>query len=130
MPHVTEEIWSNLPGRETRLIVAPWPEPLPAYEEDAEALASAQTAARIYRRSRVRVALDGDAQRIFESVVRPREDGAGDREAEVARVRKELERVEGKLRNASFTEKAPREVVEAEEAKRAQYLAELEALGG
>ena len=26
MPHVTEEIWSNLPDRETRLIVAPWPE--------------------------------------------------------------------------------------------------------
>src|SRR6476469_4843179 len=26
MPHVTEEIWSNLPARETRLIVAPWPE--------------------------------------------------------------------------------------------------------
>jgi valyl-tRNA synthetase len=130
MPHVTEEIWSNLPDRETRLIVAPWPEPLPAYEEDAEALAAAQTAARIYRRSGVRVALDGDAERIFESVVRPREDGAGDREAEVARVRKELERVEGKLGNASFTAKAPREVVEAEEAKRAQYRAELEALGG
>jgi valyl-tRNA synthetase len=130
MPHVTEEIWSNLPGRETRLIVAPWPEPLPAYEEDADALAAAQTAARIYRRSGVRVPLAGDAQRIFESVVRPREDGAGDREAEVARVRKELERVEGKLGNASFTEKAPREVVEAEEAKRAQYRAELEALGG
>ncbi|HYZ77071.1 MAG TPA: valine--tRNA ligase [Gaiellaceae bacterium] len=130
MPHVTEEIWSNLPGRQTRLIVAPWPEPLPAYEEDADALAAAQTAARIYRRSGVRVALDGDAQRIFESVVRPREDGAGDREAEVARVRKELQRVEGKLQNASFTDKAPREVVEAEEAKRAQYLAELEALGG
>ena len=129
MPHVTEEIWSNLPGRETRLIVAPWPEPLPAYEEDAEALSAAQTAARIYRRSGVRVALEGDAQRIFESVVRPREDGAGDRDAEVARVRKELERVEGKLQNASFTEKAPREVVEAEEAKRAQYLAELQALG-
>ena len=72
----------------------------------------------------------GDTLRIFESVVRPREDGAGDREAEVARVRKELERVEGKLGNASFTEKAPREVVEAEEAKRAQYRAELEALGG
>ena len=130
MPHVTEEIWSNLPGRETRLIVAPWPEPLPAYEEDADALAAAQTAARIYRRSAVRVPLEGDAQRIFESVVRPREDGAGDREAEVARVRKELQRIEGKLGNASFTEKAPREVVEAEEAKRAQYLAELEALGG
>ena len=27
MPHVTEEIWTNLPARETRLIVAPWPEP-------------------------------------------------------------------------------------------------------
>ena len=27
MPHVTEEIWSNLPGRESRLIVAAWPEP-------------------------------------------------------------------------------------------------------
>ena len=26
MPHVTEEIWSHLPQRETRLIVAPWPE--------------------------------------------------------------------------------------------------------
>ena len=25
MPHVTEEIWSYLPARETRLIVAPWP---------------------------------------------------------------------------------------------------------
>src|SRR3954453_14453832 len=25
MPHVTEEIWSFLPGRESRLIVAPWP---------------------------------------------------------------------------------------------------------
>src|SRR5213082_2199466 len=40
MPHVTEEIWSHLSGRETRLIVAPWPEPLPAYEEDADALAA------------------------------------------------------------------------------------------
>ena len=26
MPHVTEEIWSQLPDRETRLIVSPWPE--------------------------------------------------------------------------------------------------------
>src|SRR5205085_5226573 len=130
MPHVTEEIWSSLPARETRLIVAPWPEPLPEYEAEADALADVQTAARIYRRSSVRVPLEGDAARIFESVVRPREDGAGDREAEVTRVRKELERVESKLGNASFTERAPREVVEAEEAKRAQYRAELEALSG
>src|ERR671918_736413 len=26
MPHVTEEIWSNLPERQTRLIVSAWPE--------------------------------------------------------------------------------------------------------
>ena len=26
MPHVTEEIWSHLPARASRLIVAPWPE--------------------------------------------------------------------------------------------------------
>src|SRR5215207_9135427 len=26
MPHVTEEIWSYLPGRKSRLIVAPWPD--------------------------------------------------------------------------------------------------------
>src|SRR5436305_12242685 len=27
MPHVTEEIWTNLPERESRLIVVPWPAP-------------------------------------------------------------------------------------------------------
>ena len=30
MPHVTEEIWSQLPGRQARLIVSPWPEPAEA----------------------------------------------------------------------------------------------------
>jgi len=128
MPHVTEEIWSQL--HDDRLIVAPWPEPEPAYADDLDALENAQLAARIYRRSGVRVALTGDARRIFESVVRPREDGAADVAAELERVRKELARAESKLSNRSFTEKAPRDVVEAEEAKRAQYLAELEALGG
>src|SRR5205085_1400427 len=128
MPHVTEEIWSQF--HDDRLIVAPWPEPEPAYADDLGALERTQLAARIYRRSGVRVALSGDSARIFERVVRPREDGAGDVEAELERVRKELARAESKLGNASFTEKAPREVVEAEEAKREQYRAELEALGG
>jgi valyl-tRNA synthetase len=128
MPHVTEEIWSQF--HDDRLIVAPWPEPEQEYSDHVDALEHAQLAARIYRRSGVRVALSGDSARIFESVVRPREDGAGDVEAERARVQKELARAEGKLANASFTEKAPREVVEAEEAKREQYRAELEALGG
>jgi valyl-tRNA synthetase len=128
MPHVTEEIWSQF--HDDRLIVAHWPEPEPEYADDLDALEHAQLAARIYRRSGVRVALGGDSARIFESVVRPREDGAGDVDAERERVRKELARAEGKLANAAFTEKAPREVVEAEEAKREQYRAELEALGG
>src|SRR5205085_7490984 len=54
MPHVTEEIWTHLPARETRLIVAPWPEP-ETWEGEFETMESAQTAARIYRRSGVRL---------------------------------------------------------------------------
>src|SRR2546423_13616192 len=45
MPHVTEEIWSNLPARESRLIVAAWSEATDAYEADADALVSVQEAA-------------------------------------------------------------------------------------
>src|SRR5205823_5897735 len=72
MPHVTEEIWTNLPGRETRLIVAPWLGS-EAWEAEFEAMERAQTAARIYRRSGVRIPLVGDAARIFEAVARPSE---------------------------------------------------------
>ena len=71
MPHVTEEIWTNLPARETRLIVAPWPEPQTEYAADLHALDEAQTAARLYRRSGVRIEIGGDSLRIFEAVVRP-----------------------------------------------------------
>src|SRR5207248_1443389 len=59
MPHVTEEIWTNLPARETRLIVAPWPEPQTEYAADLDALDEAQTAARLYRRSGVRIEIGG-----------------------------------------------------------------------
>jgi len=130
MPHATEEIWSNLPERETRLIVAPWPEPRPDYSDDLDALDQAQLAARIYRRSGVRVALEGDAERIFRTVVRPSEDGQGDLAAEVERLRAEVERAQRMLANESFRERAPQDVVEAEETKLAQYRLELEALGG
>jgi valyl-tRNA synthetase len=130
MPHVTEEIWSHLPARDTRLIVGPWPEPTREYADDANALEGAQLAARIYRRSGVVPRLDGDAKRIFDAVVRPREDGQGDTAAEIERLRKEVERSERMLGNASFVERAPRDVVEAEEAKLAQYRAELDALTG
>src|SRR5262249_11994962 len=43
MPHVTEEIWSSLPDRQTRLIVAPWPEA--GDESDADRLRDVQEAA-------------------------------------------------------------------------------------
>jgi valyl-tRNA synthetase len=128
MPHVTEEIWTNLPARRSRLIVAPWPE-AEAHEGDFGAIEDAQTAARIYRRSRVRIRLAGDAERIFEAVVRPGEDGAGDVEAERARVQKEIDRAERMLANEKFVSNAAPEAVEAEREKLAQYVAERDALG-
>ena len=51
MPHVTEEIWSNLPD-ESRLIVAPWPEG-PGETPTPDALRPVQEAAAIFRRSGV-----------------------------------------------------------------------------
>ena len=130
MPHVTEEIWSHLPGRETRLIVAPWLEPQAEHAGGLDALDEVQLAARIYRRSGVRVALEGEPERIFEAVVRPRENGQGDVGAEIDRLRKEVERGERMLSNDRFVENAPPDVVEAEKDKLQQYRAELDALGG
>ena len=129
MPHVTEEIWSHLPAREGRLIAAGWLEPL-ALEVDARPVEHAKLAARIWRRSRVRINVMGDARRIFESVVRPTADGHGDVEAEIARVRKEIERAQKMLANERFVENAAPEAVEAEREKLRQYEEELEALVG
>jgi valyl-tRNA synthetase len=127
MPHVTEEIWSHF--HDDRLIVAPWPGPDDRHAEALDALAAAQTAARIYRRSGVRIKIGGDAARIFEAVVRPSSDGRGDVEAERARVRKEIERSERMLANERFVANAASGVVAAEREKLAQYRAELDALG-
>jgi valyl-tRNA synthetase len=128
MPHVTEEVWTNLPARETRLIVAPWPEP-ETWEGEFERIESAQTAARIYRRSGVRIKLMGDSARIFEAVVRPTEDGHGDVDAERTRVQREIDRAERMLANEKFVANAAPEAVAAEREKLAQYLAERDALG-
>jgi valyl-tRNA synthetase len=128
MPHVTEEIWTNLPVRETRLIVAPWLEP-ETWEGEFAAMESAQTAARIYRRSGVRIKLAGDAERIFEAVARPTGEGSGDIDAERARVEKEIERAERMLANQKFVANAAPEAVAAEREKLAQYVAERDALG-
>jgi len=129
MPHVTEEIWSNLPNRPTRLIVAPWPAPDPSYAEDAGALDRVQEAAAIFRRSGVHAQLEGDELRIFEVVVKPeRLKTDGDSAAEIERLRKEIERAERMLANEDFTSKAAPEVVEAEREKLERYRRELDAI--
>ncbi len=131
MPHVTEEIWTNLPDRRARLIVAPWPADDAAYGTDRDALARVQEAAEIFRRSRVRVALEGDDLRIFEAVVRPGRDGGdGNAATEIARLQKEIARAEGMLANDRFVGNAPADVVEAEREKLARYRRELDALSG
>jgi valyl-tRNA synthetase len=126
MPHVTEEIWSNLPDRESRLIVTPWPQA--GDETQAGALARVQEAAEMFRRSGVRIPLEGEELRIFEAVVRPREDGDGNAAAEIERLKKEIARAEGMLANDRFVQNAPAHVVDAEREKLARYKRELDAL--
>ena len=131
LPHVTEEIWSNLPDRETRLMVAPWPEVQTQYEDAAGALERVQDAAAIFRRSGVLVRLDEEERRIFEAVVKPERVRAnGNAAAEIERLRKELERAEMMLANERFVENAAPDVVEAEREKLARYRRELDALSG
>ena len=131
MPHVTEEIWTNLPSRESRLIVAPWPEPDERYAADSGALDDVQEAAAIFRRSGVRPKLEGDDLRIFEAVVKPeRVKADGNVAVEVARLEQEIARAEGILANERFVEKAPPEVVQAEREKLERYRRELDAIRG
>jgi valyl-tRNA synthetase len=129
MPHVTEEIWSHLPARASRLAVAPWPGAQPDFEAELNALDRAQTAARIYRRSGVRIAVSGEVRRIFEAVVRPVENGQGDVAGERTRLAKEIQRAEAVLANEKFVANASPAVVEGERLKLEQYRAELDALG-
>jgi valyl-tRNA synthetase len=129
MPHVTEEIWSNLPGRTTRLIVAPWPEA--GDEAEAGALTVVQEAAQVFRRSGVVPPLAGDEARIFAAVVKPDrapQRSAADADAERARLGQEIARAEKMLANERFAQNAPPEVVQAEREKLERYQRELEAL--
>jgi valyl-tRNA synthetase len=127
MPHVSEEIWSHLPARETRLIVAPWPEPDERFAGDLRALDRVQEAATMFARSGVRIDLDEDEQRIFDAK-RLQPGAAGDAQAEIDRLEREVARAEGMLANERFTSKAPPEVVEAEREKLERYRRELDAL--
>jgi valyl-tRNA synthetase len=129
MPHVTEEIWTHLPARETRLIVAPWP--AAGDDAEADALERVQEAAERFRRSGVLTPLDGDEKRIFDAVVRPdRAKANGDASAEVERLRAEIARAEKMLANERFVQNAPPHVVDAEREKLARYRRDLDALGG
>jgi len=127
LPHVTEEIWSQLPDRETRLIVSPWPEPDTRYAADAGALDLVQEAAQIFRRSGVEIELGSDDERrIFRAVVRPeRALVDGNLAAEIERLRKEVARAEAMLGNERFVQNAPAEVVDAEREKLERYRREL-----
>jgi valyl-tRNA synthetase len=128
MPHVTEEIWSFLPARASRLMVAPWPEA--GDESEAGALTRVQEAATVFRRSGVIPQLDGDERRIFDAVVKPeRAKANGNVDAERERLRKEIARSEGMLANERFVANAPADVVEAEREKLERYRRELEAIG-
>jgi valyl-tRNA synthetase len=130
LPHVTEEIWTHIPERETRLIVASWPAAGDASE--AGALTRVQEAATIFRRSGVLPPLEGDEQRIFDAVVKPDRApvaGNGNVDAERERLRNEIARAEKMLANERFVAKAPADVVEAERAKLERYRRELDAIG-
>jgi valyl-tRNA synthetase len=131
MPHVTEELWTQLPDRRSRLIAASWPEADDAFAAEAQALDRVQSAAETFRRSGVHPRLDGDELRIFQAVVKPeRVKADGDPTAEIERLRNEIARAEGMLGNERFVARAPGDVVEAEREKLARYRRELEALGG
>src|SRR5436190_9189431 len=128
MPHVPEEIWSQLPARATRLIVAPWPQA--GDDSEAGALEPVQDAAAMFRRSGVLPKLEtAEEKRIFDAVVKPERFRAnGDAEAERARLRKEIERGEKMLANDRFVARAPAEVVDAERKKLERYRRELDAI--
>jgi valyl-tRNA synthetase len=130
MPHVTEEIWAQLPARKTRLIVAPWPDPEDRFASDLHALDRLQEAAIVFRRSGVLPELTADEKRILEAVERRQVAADADPTVEIERLRKEIARAEGMLGNDQFVGRAPAEVVEAERDKLARYRRELEALGG
>jgi valyl-tRNA synthetase len=129
MPHVTEEIWSHLPDRESRLIVSSWPAPDERFASDLHALDRVQEARPVYVRSGVQPQFTEDEQRIFEIVTRrDRVQGDGNAAGEIDRLQKEIARAEGMLANDRFTANAPVEVVEAEREKLERYRRELDAI--
>ena len=130
LPHMTEEIWTNLPQRAGRLIVAPWPESEPEFAGAVNALLTVQAAAAVFRRSGAIPALpDPDDRRIFDAVVRPKpttiDNGI---ELERARLRERIAHSQGKLANEGFIRHAPAQVVAGERDRLDRFQRELELL--
>ncbi len=132
VPHVTEEIWSHLPGERRRLIVSAWPPSNGSYRADLAALDRVQDAAVTFRRSGVQVVLESEEERrVFAAVVRPeRQKAPGDAGPEIARLEKEIARAEAMLANDRFVANAPENVVAGERAKLERFRRELETLAG
>ena len=173
MPHVTEEIWSFLPGDRGLLAVAEWPRAdRTRVDEGAEELVgrviAAVTELRRYRDEAgvkpsavlpARLAAsgyDGAAPQIARLARLDLRDGDGEAAAEVpvpggsiqllpddaldpgaatarieerrAKLSEEIERLERKLSNERFVERAPAEVVQGERDKLASYRADLDRL--
>jgi valyl-tRNA synthetase len=167
MPHVTEEIWSFMPGERGLLAVAEWPAPDDSLlDADAEAamerVREAVVAIRRLRdlagvkpRVKLPAAVDHDdatAEHIANLARLELSANGGDPVATIAGVRilasdqldagalakrieerraeldNEIARIEKKLANEGFVDKAPAEVVEAEKQKLAFYQREREAL--
>jgi valyl-tRNA synthetase len=167
MPHVTEEIWSFMPGERGLLAVSPWPHSDdslldPDAEQAMERVREAVTAIRRLRddagvKPGVRIPAQSDlpddvAEHIANLARLELSPNGGDRVATVAGVRilasgefdadalarrlaerrthlsDEIARVEKKLGNRGFTDKAPPEVVEAERDKLERFRHELENL--
>ena len=131
MPHVTEEIWSHLPGpggAADRLALARAASGLP--RRAAARSTRVQEAAQIFRRSGVAgrarrpTTSAGSSKRSCAPTVPAGADG--DVEAERARLAQGDRAGGGDARQRAFVANAPAEVVEAEREKLARYRRELE----
>ena len=173
MPHVTEEIWSFMPGADEMLAVSAWPvhEPVRVDEEAEAQMERAMEAITAIRRVRdaadvkpsatlpARLAADGyDGLRSQIAHMGGLDlSGEGDAVAEISvpggavellpsgdfdpraadrrtaaereRLDAEIERLEHKLANERFVERAPPEVVEGERRKLEEYRRALDRLG-